>query len=292
MSEPNAGSDLASLSTKAERHDGHFVVNGQKVWTSGAHESDYCMCYVRTDPEAPKHRVSACSSSTCARPGITCRPLPELTDPHHVDFNEVFFTDVEVPGENLLGELNHGWAVSQGALRHERAMLWIMNVGRIRAYAQGAACALPDAPTPAAGKSATIPRIAEAIGRLATDTEAMRCLGYRGFAKATRGEMPPEHLVLEALLQRGGAAGQPPGGRVPRARGAGPRRAGAEPVVGVGPGPLRAGHGGVGGHETPFYDGAWAVQYLRSFSVTIAGGTSEIQRNIVAERGLLGLPRG
>ena len=137
MSEPNAGSDLASLSTKAEQRDGHFVVNGQKVWTSGAHESDYCMCYVRTDPEAPKHRGISVLIIDMRTPGITCRPLPELTDPHHVDFNEVFFTDVEVPEENLLGELNHGWAVSQGSLRHERGMLWIMNVVEDGAHAQG-----------------------------------------------------------------------------------------------------------------------------------------------------------
>ncbi len=155
MSEPNAGSDLASLSTKAERRDGHFVVNGQKVWTSGAHESDFCMCYVRTDPEAPKHRGISVLIIDMRTPGITCRPLPELTDPHHVDFNEVFFTDVEVPEENLLGELNHGWTVSQGslapragdALDHERR--------KDGAHAQGSASALPDAPTPAAGNSVT-----------------------------------------------------------------------------------------------------------------------------------------
>ena len=137
MSEPNAGSDLASLATKAERRDGHFVVNGQKVWTSGAHESDFCMCYVRTDPEAPKHRGISVLIIDMRSPGVNCRPLPELTDPHHVDFNEVFFTDVEVPEENLLGELNNGWTVSQGALRHERGMLWIMNVGRMERTLKG-----------------------------------------------------------------------------------------------------------------------------------------------------------
>src|SRR3984957_16394646 len=99
MSEPNAGSDLASLSTKAEQRDGHFVVNGQKVWTSGAHDADFCMCYVRTDPEAPKHRGISVLIIDMRNPGITCRSLPELTDPHHADFNEVFFTDVEVPEE-------------------------------------------------------------------------------------------------------------------------------------------------------------------------------------------------
>ena len=89
MSEPNAGSDLASLTTRAEPQGDHFVVNGQKVWTSGAHESDWCMCYVRTDPDAPKHRGISVLIIDMKSPGIHCRPLPELTDPEHVDFQEI-----------------------------------------------------------------------------------------------------------------------------------------------------------------------------------------------------------
>ncbi len=243
MSEPNAGSDLASLTTRAEHRDGHFVVNGQKVWTSGAHEADFCLCYVRTDPEAPKHRGISTLIVDMRTPGIVCRPLPELTDPHHADFNEVFFTDVEVPEENLLGELNHGWTVSQGSLRHERGMLWIMNVSKMERTLKGLVrvAARPD------GRGGTLgddPRLAEAIGRLATDTEAMRCLGYRGFAKASRGEMSPEHMVLKLFTSEGeqrachlGAGGTRLGG--PR-----PRRSGAEPLHAMGPGPLRCGPGG------------------------------------------------
>ncbi len=289
MSEPNAGSDLASLTTKAERRDGHFVVNGQKVWTSGAHEADYCMCYVRTDPEAPKHRGISVLIIDMRTPGITCRPLPELTDPHHADFNEVFFTDVEVPEENLLGELDHGWAVSQGSLRHERGMLWIMNVSKMERTLKGLVrlARRPD------GHGATLgddPRLAEAIGRLATDTVAMRCLGYRGFAKASRGEMPPEHMVLKLFTseaeQRSCLLAQ--------------EALGLEGLDLDGPGPNRFTEWDLGQFEPDrvdesangsFYDGAWALQYLRSFAGTIAGGTSEIQRNIVAER-VLGLPRG
>ena len=104
---------LASLTTRAELREDHFVVNGQKVWTSGAHQADLCMCFVRTDTEAPKHRGISVVIIDMKTPGIVCRPLPELTDPEHVDFNEVFFSDVEVPVENLVGELNKGWAVSQ-----------------------------------------------------------------------------------------------------------------------------------------------------------------------------------
>jgi alkylation response protein AidB-like acyl-CoA dehydrogenase len=289
MSEPNAGSDLASLTTRAEERDGVFVVNGQKVWTSGAHDADYCMCYVRTDPEAPKHRGISVLIIDMRTPGITCRPLPELTDPHHADFNEVFFTDVEVPAENLLGERNHGWAVSQGSLRHERGMLWIMYVSKMERTLKGLV-RMAKRPDGHGGTLGDDPRLAEAIGRLATDTAAMRCLGYRGFAKATRGEMSPEHMVLKLFTseaeQRACLLSQ--------------EALGLEGLDLDGPGPnrftewdlehfdpARSNESAIGS----FYDGAWALQYLRSFSGTIAGGTSEIQRNIVAER-VLGLPRG
>jgi alkylation response protein AidB-like acyl-CoA dehydrogenase len=289
MSEPNAGSDLASLTTRAEERDGAFVVNGQKVWTSGAHDADYCMCYVRTDPAAPKHRGISVLIIDMRTPGITCRPLPELTDPDHADFNEVFFTDVEVPAENLLGERNHGWTVSQGSLRHERGMLWIMYVSKMERTLQGLV-RMAKRPDGHGGTLGDDPRLAEAIGRLATDTAAMRCLGYRGFAKATRGEMSPEHMVLKLFTseaeQRACLLGQ--------------EALGLEGLDLDGPGPNRFTEWDLGHFEPArsnesaigsFYDGAWALQYLRSFSGTIAGGTSEIQRNIVAER-VLGLPRG
>ena len=120
MSEPNAGSDLAGLRTRAELHGDHFVVNGQKVWTSGAHDSDYCFCFVRTDPEASKHAGISVLIIDMKTPGIETRPIAELTDRKHADFNEVFFTDVEVPAENLVGELHHGWSVAGGSLAHER----------------------------------------------------------------------------------------------------------------------------------------------------------------------------
>jgi alkylation response protein AidB-like acyl-CoA dehydrogenase len=287
MSEPNAGSDLASLQTRAVLEDDHFVVNGQKVWTSGAHQADYCMCYVRTDPSAPKHRGISVVIVDMHTEGITCRPLPELTDRHHMDFNEVFFTDVMVPGENLLGELNRGWALAQGSLRHERAMLWINNVatfdravdGLVRLAARDGGVGRP------LGSDA---RYAEAVAELAIDAQAMRCIGYRGFSKATRGQMSPEHLVLKLFTSESER----------RACQLAMESLGAGGLDLDGPGPnhwtdFDREH--FGGPKTDsgwgaFGDGAWAVQYLRSFAGTIAGGTSEIQRNIVAER-VLGLPR-
>jgi len=290
MSEPNAGSDLASLTTRAEQRDGHFVVNGQKVWTSGAHESDWCLCYVRTDPEAPKHRGISVLIIDMRTPGITCRPLPELTDQHYADFNEVFFDDVEVPAENLLGELNKGWVISQGALRHERAMLWIMNTSKMDRTLR-ALLRLAERPDGRGGRLGDDPRLAEAIARLATDVTAMRALGYRGFAKTTRGVMSPEHLILKLFTseaeQRACLIAQD--------------ALGLDGLDVEGPGPMRMDEWDRahvterptegGATSSTFYTGAWAVQYLRSFSGTIAGGTSEIQRNIVAEQ-VLGLPRG
>ncbi|HVB91816.1 MAG TPA: acyl-CoA dehydrogenase family protein [Acidimicrobiales bacterium] len=289
MSEPNAGSDLASLTTKAELREDHFVVNGQKVWTSGAHEADLCMCYVRTDPEAPKHRGISVLIIDMQTPGITCRPLPELTDPAHADFNEVFFADVEVPAGNLLGPLNGGWAVSQGSLRHERGMLWIMSVSKMERFLK----ALVRLAARDDGRGGTLgedPRLAQAIGQLAIDTAAMRCLGYRGFAKATRGEMPPEHMLLklfssEAERRACLVAFEVLGLDGLDLDGPGPHRFTEWDLAHYQPDPRES------GAPSAFYDGAWAVQYLRSFAGTIAGGTSEIQRNIVAER-VLGLPRG
>ena len=289
MSEPNAGSDLASLSTKAEKRDGHFVVNGQKVWTSGAHEADYCMCFVRTDPEAPKHRGISVLIIDMHGPGITCRPLPELTNQHHADFNEVFFTDVEVPEENLVGELNNGWRITQGSLRHERGMLWIMNVSKIEHTLKGL-LRVAERPGPRGGKLGDDLRLTEAIGRLATDITAMRALGYRGFAKSVRGEMAPEHLILKLFTSE----------TEQRACMVAQESLGLEGIDLDGPGPNKFTEWDLArfdGDPIPSsatgsaHDGDWATQYLRSFSHTIAGGTSEIQRNIVAEQ-LLGLPRG
>ena len=206
-----------------------------------------------------------------------------------MDFNEVFFTDVEVPVENLLGELNRGWAISQGSLAHERGMLWIMGVSKMEHTLKGLlrVAQRPD------GRGGTIGedvRFAEAVGRLATDTAAMRALGYRGFAKATRGEMPPEHVVLKLFTseseQRACQLAQEVLGLEGLdVDGAGPNKFTEWDLARFEPDPVDMSSVGA------FDDGAWAVQYLRSFAGTIAGGTSEIQRNIIAER-VLGLPRG
>ena len=267
MSEPGAGSDLASLSTRAVR-DGHrFIVNGQKVWTSGAHHADWCFCFVRTDPDAPKHRGISALVIDMRTPGITCRPLPELTGPDFADFNEVFFTDVVVPDENLVGELNRGWPITQGSLAHERGMLWINNVANVEA---GVKCLLELGSTELGGvRPRDDPRFRDQAAGAYIDAQAMRLMGYRGFAKINRGRPAVEHALLKLFSSE-----------VERRL----YLTGLEALGGAGldldrPGP------------PVWRGGAWATQYLRAFSGTIAGGTSEIQRNIIAEREL-GLPRG
>ena len=267
MSEPNAGSDLASLRTRAELVGDEFVVNGQKVWTSGAHHADWCLCFVRTDPSAPKHKGISVLLIDMRSPGIECRPFPELSHPEFRDFNEVFFNDVRVPRENLVGPLNGGWPISQGSLAHERAMLWITYAYDVQ-RAVAALAGLGDRPVPGGGRLGDDPRFRDALGAFYVDAQALLAMGYRGFSKFLHGKAAPEHSLLKLY--------------------------GSEALQRV----LLYGAEVLGADELDmdllgpqmWREGSWAVQYLRSFGGTIPGGTSEIQRNIIAER-VLGLPR-
>ena len=131
MSEPGAGSDLASLRTRAVADGDEFVVNGQKVWTSGAHDADVLLTFVRTDPNAAKHKGISVLMIPTDLPGVVRRPFASVCDESDVDFNEVFFNDVRVPAENLVGPLNGGWQVASGSLGHERNMLWLSYADRL-----------------------------------------------------------------------------------------------------------------------------------------------------------------
>jgi alkylation response protein AidB-like acyl-CoA dehydrogenase len=270
MSEPGAGSDLASLSTRAILEDDIFVVNGQKVWTSGAAHADFCFCFVRTDPQAPKHRGISVLILDMQTPGIQVRPLPELTDPERADFNEVFFENVEVPRENLVGELNGGWSITTGSLAHERGMLWTSQVARLEQKIDDL-IAMGDRPAPGGGRLGDDARFRDQVAALYVESQALKFMGYRGFARVARGHASPEHSVMKLL-----------GSELEQ-------RLCLTAMEALGPAGLDV------AFERHAYDeteGAppWARQYLYTFGNTIAGGTSEIQRNIIAQR-VLGLPR-
>jgi alkylation response protein AidB-like acyl-CoA dehydrogenase len=253
MSEPGAGSDLAALRTRAALSGDCFVVNGQKVWTSGAHDADVLLTFVRTDPDAPKHKGISVLLIPTGTDGVLRRPFPSMTSPHDTDFNEVFFTDVRVPKQNLLGELHNGWAVAHGSLGHERTMLWI-------SYAERLEDLIRDAP---AG--------ADWYATLQMDLQALRLLGYQQLTGTRNpaeisvlklfGSEAIQHACWHALQEAGENSLLHPARTAPY------------------------------NHMTlEVFTDSWFERYARTFPGTIAGGTSEIHRNIIAER-ILGLPR-
>ena len=190
MSEPGAGSDLASLSTRADLEGDEFVVHGQKVWTSGAAHADLCFCFVRTDPDAPKHAGISVLVIDMKSPGIDVRPLPDLLDRGHADFNQVYFDGVRVPRENLVGELNRGWAISAGSLAHERGMLWTTQAARLETQVE-------ELMELAREQDDAVLR--DDVAALYVDVQALKFMGYRGFGKFARGEASPEHSVLKLV---------------------------------------------------------------------------------------------
>jgi alkylation response protein AidB-like acyl-CoA dehydrogenase len=261
MSEPGAGSDLASLRTAAVLDGDHFVVNGQKVWTSGAHHADVLLTFVRTDPDAPKHKGISVLLIPTDSPGLARRPFASVAGRDDLDFNEVFFTDVQVPVENLVGPLNEGWRVANGSLGHERNMLWMGYADQLHEV------------TADFEPFGELER--DRYATLVMDYEALRLLGSVTLARAARGE---EDVAGQSVLKLlGSEAVQTATEQV----------LGASRVDGLV-------HPALTGPYAPLnldsHYGSWFDRYLRSFAATIAGGTSEIQRNIIAQR-ILGLPR-
>jgi len=271
MSEPGAGSDLAALKTRAVLDGDRFVINGQKVWTSGARVADFCFLFCRTDPDAPKHKGISVILVDMDTPGITVRPLAEIVHPEHPDLNEVFFDDVVVTKENLVGEMNNGWAMASGSLAHERGMVWINGVMGLEEALERL---LREAPAYLSRLSDEERTLAlDRLVELQIDTTAVRCLGYRGFAKLVRGGTAPEQALMKMFASE----------TRQRLALVAAEIQGADSLE-VKPDPFD-GHLSV---EEP--QGTWLEQYFHSFANTIAAGTSEIQRNIIAER-VLGLPR-
>jgi alkylation response protein AidB-like acyl-CoA dehydrogenase len=263
FSEPGAGSDLASLRTRAEDRGDHYLVNGQKVWTSGAQYADSIILLVRTDPDAPKHNGISCLLVDMKTPGVAVRPLVLMTGHHH--FNEVFFTDVVVPKSQLLGPINHGWKVSTTTLMYERHSSGARNpVGQVKALIALARR------LPVDGRSAwDDPITRQRLSQLYIDCEAMKFTRFRALTRQMRGEAPgPEGSILKL-------SGSELGVRIADAAG---ELLGMHALVNE-------------GSELVPDAPRWFNRVQAARQYTISAGTSEIQRNILGER-VLGLPKG
>ena len=266
-SEPGAGSDLASLQTRAVRDGDDFVVNGQKIWTSGAHVSKWMILLARTDPDAPKHRGITYFIVDMKSPGVTVRPLINAADSH--EFNEVFFEDVRIPAENIIGEENRGWYLAQTTLSFERS-----NIGS----AIGARQTVEDMITFA---KENIPNGTSTLGH----SDALRTELIERFVEAQVATMMSLKIVSMQAKE-----GVPPGHEASVAKMFSTElnqriyRTGMK-MLGL-YGQLDAKSAGP---AVPM-GGRMKYMFLRSVANTIEGGTSEINRNIIATRGL-GLPR-
>jgi alkylation response protein AidB-like acyl-CoA dehydrogenase len=260
MSEPGAGSDLAGLSTRAVLDGDYFVVDGQKVWTSGAHDADVLLTFVRTDPDAPKHKGISALLIRTGTPGVERRPFAPVYDRDGRDFNEVFFTDVRVPAENLVGPINGGWRVANGSLGHERTMMWMAFANRLQQLLEDFR------PVGAVDR--------DRYATIAMDYQALRLLGSAALGQAARGERDiPGVSVLKVL---GSEAEQNAAQHALEAAGAEGLRDTA----------LTAPYNP---YSPDLFAGSWFTRYVATYAGTISGGTSEIQRNIIAQR-VLGLP--
>jgi alkylation response protein AidB-like acyl-CoA dehydrogenase len=258
FSEPGSGSDLASLSTRAVQDGDEFVVSGSKIWTSNAHNAQMCLLLVRTDAEAPKHKGISCLLLDMQSPGITIRPLVQMTG--DAEFNQVFFDRVRVPRRQLLGKLNEGWRVAVSTLSHERGGIrqfmrlhrqvhMVQELARQRGVSHD-------------------PVLRQQLAQLHVDTEILRLTTLRALTRQLRGEPPgPEGSIQKLSFARLYMR------NVQTAEGI------LGPYLQLWEGSPRAAA-----------DGHWAFQSLFARRYGIAGGTDEIQKNIIGER-QLGLPK-
>ena len=261
FSEPGAGSDLAALATRATPADGGWLVSGQKVWTSYAQWSRWGICLARTDPDAPPHRGISYLVVDMDSPGVDVRPLVQLTG--EAEFNEVFLDEVFVPSDQLVGGLHQGWTVASTTLSHERGTIFAFKEQVVHEGYLEDLYALADT----SGALDDV-EAADELAQSFVDLRVLRLHNWRTLSRLSRGIEPgPEtswvKLAWTDMTQRLSAAA------VDLCGAAAPLWRGADDVPA---------------------DGKWQRQWLWSGAASIAGGTSEIQKNIVAER-ILGLPR-
>jgi alkylation response protein AidB-like acyl-CoA dehydrogenase len=264
FSEPASGSDLASLSTRAVRDGEGWVINGQKVWSSFAHVADFCILVTRTDPDAKKHEGLTYFLLDMNLPGIEVRPLKQITGDS--EFNEIFFSDVRVPADAVLGGEGNGWAVAITTLMNERASLGVALTVRME-VALRRLVELAKSTKRNGATAADDPVIRDQIGRLWSELQALRFTNYRSFSKFLQTGMPgPEGSTAKLVWSEGN------------------QRLTKLALEIEGP------YAMLSGGEHAVEDGSWQRLQLRSRGNTIEGGTSEILRNIIAER-VLGLPK-
>ncbi len=253
FSEPGAGSDLASLSTRAERVEGGFVLNGQKVWTSSARKADWGICLARTDPDLPKHAGITYFLVDMKSEGIEIRPLREITG--DAMFNEVFFSDVFVPDDCVVGNVNDGWRLARTTLANERVS---MSSGATFGF--GIEMILGQIERSGSADDAVT---LDTIGKMLADAQSIALLGERTTLRSVSGVDPGPEASVRKLL---GAEHE-------------------QRVQELGLVLL-----GAAGATTEDEAATWSRGFLSTRCLTIAGGTSEVQRNVIGER-LLGLPK-
>lgn len=255
FSEPEAGSDLANLGTRAVLDGDEWVVNGQKVWTSGAQHSDYAILLARTNPDAPKHRGITYFLVDMRTPGIEIRPLRQITGVAH--FNEVFLTDVRIPKDNVVGEVNEGWKIAHTTLSNERALIGGGNTAWSIAELRSMASHFGRTDDPV---------VRQGIAKAHTRAEILKYMGYSMRTALSRGEQPGVVASTMKLFY---------------ARHWAQSTALALTIQGA--------NGTLWG-SSALDDGLWQQTFCGQYAVRIGGGTDEIQGNVIGERAL-GLPR-
>lgn len=260
FSEPGAGSDLASLQTRAVGDGDDFLINGHKTWISGAHQASWMYMLARTDPDAPKHKGITYFLVDMKSPGLTTRPIVNIVG--ESGFDDVFFDGVRVPRENIVGEINRGWYVATTTLDFERSAIGLA-IG-VEQSVEDLIRYVRENPELTIGRN---PRLRHSLADRWIESQVAILFSYRIFTMQNRGLIPNQEASAQKLYTSELTQ------RITRT---------AMETLGL--------HGPLFGDRAPL-EGRWARSYLGTTSSTIAGGTSEIQRNIIALRGL-GLPRG
>jgi alkylation response protein AidB-like acyl-CoA dehydrogenase len=265
FSEPEAGSDLASLKTRAVKKNGEWVVTGQKVWTTFAHLAKWCMLVARTDPDAPKHQGLTYFIMDMEQPGVEVKPLVQITG--ESEFNEIFMEEARIPEENVIGEVGNGWAVAITTLMNERTGIAFASQAQLQIQLRKL-IALAKQIDSNGGTAADDPIVRQRIAQLYIEAEVVRLTAYRGLTQIMKRGIPgPEGSLgkwhwaeinqdlTELAMELEGPYSQ-------LARGS----------------------------EYAIEDADWQYLFLRARANSIEGGTTEILKNIVAER-VLGLPK-